>query len=218
MCQTCFCTPKRPCFLYSLGDGVDKDRVRKHGREKYTFPSCYEIHPPLLSSLHSFLPLFRFLWKMCVEFGKTRRREGGGRWEGDLKGIALSQLILPFRTSPPPLSSSPLVCLPQRGTRRGQRCPFTLLPFFLFFSLPLLPLSGTGRKKNLSPSSLVSYVVPSLPWCAGGRKRKKLQYIKKGYKSRKRAGSTEFLDFFVCPVFLSENRHGRQEYTLAACF
>lgn len=89
---------------------------------------------------------------MYVEFGKTRGREGGGRWEVDSKGIASRQSILsPSYISPYLfLLSLPLSGLsaPERSSQRPK------VPHVSLFLRPRHPT--VEQKNNLSPSSLVS--------------------------------------------------------------
>lgn len=148
-------------------EGEKKRNIPSHPAIKFT-----NFHPSSILSLLSFtlsLSLFRFFWKMCVEFGKTRGREGGGRWEGDSQGIASSQPILPlsYISSFPflPLPPSPWPFCPREEPLEAQCAPTPTV------SLSLGPRHLlVGQKNNSSPSSLVSSLVPSFPQCAGRRK------------------------------------------------
>lgn len=154
--------------------------MRKRGREKKrNIPSHPAVkftnfHPSSILSLLSFplcLSLFCFFWKMCVEFGKTHGREGGGRWEGDSQGIASSQPILPLSY----ISSFPfLLFLPRPGLSAPERSPRRQkAPPTPSVSLSLDPRHPlVGQKNNLSPSSLVSSLVPCSPSVLGEEKER----------------------------------------------
>ena len=132
----------------------------------HTFVKFTNFQPSFFFSLLFFLSLFYFLWKMCVEFGQTRGREGRGRWEGDSKGNCIEPTYSPpslHRLLPPFLPPAP-----ERSPRRSKVPQHTLS---LFSLLPNHP--SVGQKNNLSPSFLPFFpsLVPLLPWCAGRIKK-----------------------------------------------
>lgn len=86
------------------------------------------------------MSLFRFLWKLCVEFRKTRGREGG----------RFTPRELPYHISSSPFPSLPSLSLlppgpflPQRAAPGGRMCHNTLR---LSFPLPTPTLSGTEKQ------------------------------------------------------------------------
>ncbi len=142
---------RRPCFLYSLGDCVDKDgceRQREKERmDKYTSPSCHYIHKlPVFLYQFSTSPLqflslssFSLSGKCVLNLEKPegeRRRKLWGWLEGNS--------IEPTYSPPFPhllhffaffLS---LAFLAQRGAIRGQRCTDTLWLSFPLLHKPLV--------------------------------------------------------------------------------
>lgn len=130
-------------------DEKEKERERM---EKYTSST-----PPLFF-LHSFLALSLFvslslsLENVCWVWNDPRE---GRQWEGDSKGNSIE----PTYSSPfLHLLSFPLFPLLFLALR-CQRCSNTLL-LCLHHHL-------VRQKNNLSPSTLVSSLVPSLSQCAG---------------------------------------------------
>lgn len=190
--------------MVSTRTGWERER---ENREIY-LPSCCSIHKlqTLLYPLSTVLfclslfcvPLSLFVENVCWVWKdprEGRRREVGG-W---LKGNNIKPTYSPpFPTSPPFLPSSSslsLAFLPRSGALRDRRCPNTLRPFS---PLPRHPLAG--QKNNLSPSSLVSPLVPSLPQCAGKRRREKLPRIEKGNERFVLFIRGMCSDFIVCSV------------------